>query len=132
MFLIGFRIILISTWMAMTYRYWRPVRMVLIGKNSPNVGLEPTTVGLRVQRSTDWASRAECALKYCYTYNFGSLLGLSYGLQLIAYHSTNVGDISFGHLLLWTIWYVHILNSLWCSNWIFLKIKDFLRSLKTF
>ena len=27
-------------------------------KYSPNVGLEPTTVGLRVQRSTDWASRA--------------------------------------------------------------------------
>ena len=27
-------------------------------KCSPNVGLEPTTVGLRVQRSTDWASRA--------------------------------------------------------------------------
>ena len=25
------------------------------------MGLEPTTVGLRVQRSTDWASRADCA-----------------------------------------------------------------------
>ena len=26
---------------------------VLVEKESPNVGLEPTTVGLRVQRSTD-------------------------------------------------------------------------------
>ena len=34
------------------------------GKNSPNVGLEPTTVGLRVQRSTDWASRAENGFLY--------------------------------------------------------------------
>ena len=33
--------------------------MLICWKTAPNVGLEPTTVGLRVQRSTDWASRAE-------------------------------------------------------------------------
>ena len=33
--------------------------MLICSKAAPNVGLEPTTVGLRVQRSTDWASRAE-------------------------------------------------------------------------
>ena len=27
-------------------------------KGAPDVGLEPTTVGLKVQRSTDWANRA--------------------------------------------------------------------------
>ena len=38
-------------------------------KDSPNVGLEPTTVGLRVQRSTDWASRALSTLNlYSYSY----------------------------------------------------------------
>ena len=35
--------------------------MLSYKKYTPNVGLEPTTVGLRVQRSTDWASRADCA-----------------------------------------------------------------------
>ena len=42
--------------------FWKSVAENVIRKfylkNSPNVGLEPTTVGLRVQRSTDWASRA--------------------------------------------------------------------------
>ena len=30
------------------------------------MGLEPTTVGLRVQRSTDWASRAWMSNPFCY------------------------------------------------------------------
>ena len=43
------------------------------GKNlfAPNVGLEPTTVGLRVQRSTDWASRALIGHRYWLFINKG-------------------------------------------------------------
>ena len=38
-------------------------------KITPNVGLEPTTVGLRVQRSTDWASRACWNIKFVLLYS---------------------------------------------------------------
>ena len=39
------------------------------------MGLEPTTVGLRVQRSTDWASRAEITLNLEYLKIFNLLEG---------------------------------------------------------
>ena len=38
-------------------------------KTTPDVGLEPTTVGLKVQRSTDWANRALQASGF-FTYIF--------------------------------------------------------------
>ena len=37
--------------------------VILFSKEQPNVGLEPTTLGLRVPCSTDWASRAILTLR---------------------------------------------------------------------
>ena len=57
---------------------------VAMEKHAPNVGLEPTTVGLRVQRSTDWASRARLSfstVKLYFILKFSSSKNISYRLK---------------------------------------------------
>ena len=60
---------------------WPCIWWPLSGKKklrSPNVGLEPTTLRLRVSCSTDWASRAACyctlVLRYYFYFYFHNFL----------------------------------------------------------
>ena len=71
---------------------YQHVKFIEMTKYTPNVGLEPTTVGLRVQRSTDWASRALISCFYNeYLNRFWSMLpACSRPLASVYLHSNEI------------------------------------------